>query len=522
MKSTPPIAEAAEFRELFSVDADAHLEKLSAHILPSPALLPVELVRSALKRKATRVDIHIRNERIVIHDNGTPIGMAEWQALACLADSRSDPTNRENAMASILDLAHPGIGLLAVFLPATRRIQIENGKTSMRIENGRCDPLPAGAGAHGVLVTIMRRRGPLVQERALLGKLCSDVQAEITINGRPLNKKPLLADHLVSIKIGANDRSGPSRLSIPVLGDVCRIWLLDQGIPWQVTAMAAVQGSIFAAAIETSRQLTAPVLETLSAEAKRLYRWLAENYARFPEPFQRRIEDLFFRQARAEGDLGLLSLCAPFRVWGSTRRLTLNDIRRQSEHNELVACDHGGLTAFSASPEADALRLTPQQKDFLINQLHLPIRFLNVQQLPNVRPQRFLKGFRFLWHGLQKHVRPTRFRIKESDNLSREEIRFCRELEMEWRRQSPQAGPEKHLSVAMIEGRGLAPARWLKKAENDTLWVRRRHPVTLRAIQHIGQYPCNGELAFAALKPGRFLTEDGQWLRMDDMDIMER
>ena len=522
MKLTPPMAGAAEFKELFSVDADAHLKKLSAHILPSPALLPVELVRSALKRKATRVDIHIRNERIVISDNGAPIGMAEWQALACLADSRCDATNREKAMASILDLAHPGIGLLAVFLPGTRRIQIENGKTCMRIENGRSELRAAGACAHGVLVTIVRRRGPLVQERALLGKLCADVQAEITINGRQLNKKPLLADHLVSMKIGANDHSGPSRLAIPVQGDVCRVWLLNQGIPWQVTAMAAVRGTVFTAALETPRQLTAPVLETLSAEAKRLYRWLAENYARFPEPLQRRIEELFFRQARAEGDLGLLSLCAPFRVCGSTRRMTLNDIRRQSEHNELVARDHGSLTSFSGSLEADVLLLTPQQKDFLINQLHLPIRFLNVQQRPHIRPQRFLGVFRSLWHGLQKHVRPIGFRITESDNLSREEIRLCRELEMEWCRQSPQAGPDKHLSVAMVEGRGMDPARWLKKAKNDMLLLRRRHPVTLRAMRHIGQYPHNVELAFAALKPGRFLTEGGQWLRMDDMDIMER
>ena len=522
MKSTPPISGAAEFKELFSVDADAHLDKLSAHILPSPALLPVELVRSALKRKATRVDIHIRNERIVISDNGAPIGIAEWQALACLADSRCDATKRENAMADILDLAQPGIGLLAVFLPGSRRIQIENGKTSMRIEKGRSELHAAGAGAHGVRVTIARRRGPLVQERALLGKLCADVQAEITINGRQLNKKPLLADHLVSMRIGANDHSGPTRLAIPVQGDVCRIWLLDQGIPWQVTAMAAVRGSVFAAAIETSHQLTAPVLETLCAEAKRLYRWLAENYARFPEPLQRRIEDLFFSQARAEGDLSLLSLCAPFRVWGSTRRLTLNDIRRQSEHNGLVARDHGGLAVFPGSLEADVLRLTPQQKDFLVNQLHLPIRFLNVQQRPNIRKQRFFGLFRSLWHGLQNHVRPTAFRITESDKLSREEIRLCRELEMEWCRQSPHACPEKSLSVAMIEGRGMAPARWLKKAKNDMLLLRRRHPVTLRALQHIGQHPHNVELAFAALKPGRFLTEGGQWLKMDDMNIMER
>lgn len=498
-------------RELLSVDADAHLAKLTANMFPSPALLPVELVRSALARKAVAIAIEVRQQRIMISDNGAAIGAEEWQALACLADSRQAIAARERAMSYIQDLAHPGIGLLAVFLPGSRRIEIENGAMAggsvMRIEKGRSELRGGGAWPRGTRITITRQRGPAAQERALLRELCAAAEAKITINGQPLQKKSLLAASLVSLKITGAEYSGPSSLAVPLQGDVCRIWLLHQGIPWQVTTVAPVQGLVFAAALENAGQLTSPLLQSLAAEVERLYRWLAENYIKFPQLEQQRIEDLFFRRARLGADPSLLSLCAPFRVWASQRRLTLDDVRRRTE-KELFAMDLDSMSAFHGKLEMEVLLLTRQQKDFLLNHLQLPIRMLDAQQQVKISPQR-MRAVGGALHRIARQLgRPFRFRITNSSHLSQGESRLCRELEIEWRRRFPQAEPGKNQTVAMIEGRGLAPSYWLKNERQNLLLVRRRHPLARRAVHSIAHDPQNSELAFAALLPGRSLTED--------------
>jgi hypothetical protein len=503
--------------ELLSIDADAHLQKLTAHIFPSPALLPVELVRSALKRKATAIAIQVRPERIVISDNGSGIDSTEWQTLACLGDSGQSAAAREKAIALIQGLAHPGIGLLAVFLPGVRSLQIEtvglSGAMTLAMAAGRIKLKNSSAWPRGTRISITRRRGPAAEEKVLLARLCAAINAEITINGRQLKKKPLLTNNLASIDIAIAENSGPSLLAIPVQGDVCRVWLLDQGIPWQATSMAPVQGLVFATALETSDNLAPPALATLAANANRLYHWLAENYNEFPGPLQARIEDLFFRLARAGGDQGLLSLCAPFLTWPSWQRISLAAVRRKAMNGVLYAMDRDNQPGHSSNPDSDMLLLTQLQKDFLINHLRLPIIILGRQQKIRIRPRKIFLFCRDRLLRLRRLVNPARARISDCNSLSPEEKILCLELEMHWRQIITRTAPAKEtmpLSVVMVEGRGLVPAFWLKNAKGDMLRIRRRHPLTLRSLQSLRQDRDNSELACAALMPGYFLTDDRQ------------
>jgi hypothetical protein len=487
----------------------------------------VELVRSALKRKATAIAIQVRRDSLMISDNGAGISSVEWQALACLGDSRHNAAAREKAMACILDLSGPGIGLLAVFSPGARSIQIENagasGKSIMRIENGQSKLQNTCSWPQGTRIKISRRRGPAARERVLLAELCAAVQIEILINGRHLKKKPLLTNRLVSMNITLEKISSQSLLAIPAQGNVCRIWLLDQGIPWQVTAMAPIQGMVFAAALETAGRLTPPMFETLAAAANRLYQWLAENYSQFPEHNQSRIEDLFFVQARSGGDSGLLSICAPFRLWHSPRRLTLAEVRRKAENGILYVMDHDSQPGHFSGPEEDVLLLTTRQKDFLSNHLHIPMVVLNTRI--KKRPQKILTFCRQKFLRLHRLVTPSKAEISDKSRLSREENDLCRELEMHWRLKLADAAADAAsfpLSVVMVEGRGLVPAYWLKNKRGDILRIRRRHPLTLRALRTISQDRDNSELAFAALLPGHFLTDSDQWLKINKVSIKER
>ena len=520
---------------LLTVDADAHLQKLTAHMFPSPVLLPVELVRSALKRKATAIAVQVGRDRLVISDNGAGIGSAEWQALACLGDTRQTAAAREKAMACIQGLAHPGIGLLAVFCPGARSIKIENtgtaGKNTLRIANGQIELQNICSWPQGTRIMISRRRGPAAKEKVLLAELCAAVQTEIVINGRQLERKPLLINTMASMNITLEKNSKQSLLAIPAQGDVCRIWLLDQGIPWQVTTMAPVLGLVFAAALEINNQLALPMIDILAAAANRLYQWLAENYNQFPEQYQSRIEDLLFKQARSGGNPGLLSICAPFRLWHSQRRLNLAQVRRIGENGILYVMDHDSQPSHFSGPERDVLPcedrpissariggrsvllLTPRQKDFLINHLRLPMVILNAHLKTKIRPQKILTFCRRKFVSLHRLVTPSKAQISDRSQLSREENGLCRELEIHWRRKLADAAPDAAsfpLSVVMVEGHGLVPAYWLKNERGDILRIRRRHPLTLRALRNISQDRDNSELAFAALMPGHFLTVANQ------------
>ncbi|MBN2399495.1 MAG: hypothetical protein JXI33_04055 [Candidatus Aminicenantes bacterium] len=520
MKATSAISDTANGHglaiDLLSVDADAHLEKLTAHVFPSPALLPVELVRSALKRKAGAVSIHVRSERIIISDDGQGIDREQWQAVACLGDSGQSAAARENAMALIQGMAAPGIGLLAVFMPGVRSLQIENAGPSdastLHMTAGRITLENGSSWSPGTRITIRRRRGPAAEEKILLAQLCAAVPAEISINGRSLKKKPLLTQQLVSMNITLAEYSRRALLAIPVQGDVCRLWLLDQGIPWQVNTMAPVQGLVFAAALETTQLLTPAALESLADDANRLYQWLALNFEKFPEPYQSRIESLFFKQARSVGDPGWLSLCASFQTWPSGRRISLAEVRRMAAGGVVHAMDDDGQPRPTSAKidERSLLLLTMAQKDFLIRHLHLPIIMLNPQPKNQLRSHgvfTFLQNTFLNWQG---SFRPIREKIPDRGRLGPQEISFCRELEMHWLRKLAGMEPDQTASppsVLMVEGRGLLPVRLLKTKNGPMVIIRRNHPLVRRSLLLFRQDRENSELAFAALMPGHFFDK---------------
>ena len=493
--------------ELLSIDADAHLHKLTAHMFPSPALLPVELVRSALKREAAVITIQVTSERIEINDDGAGIGSEQWRALVGLGDGSQDAVAREKAMASLQDFGRPGIGLLAVFCPGVRGVQIENtgaaGKNTLRIAAGQIELRDDNSWPRGTRITIARRRGPAEEERALLAELCAAVHGEIVVNGRSVKKKSLLRDSLVSSGSDGGKNPDRSQLAVAARGDVCRIWLLDQGIPWQVMAMAPVQGMIFSAALETNVAPAPPAIEALAADARRLYRWLAENYEQFPEPCQSRIEDLLFRQARAGGDYSLLSLCAPFRLLASPRKLSLAEVRRAAASGALAFTDFDSRPGRFSVPGKDVLLLSARQKDFLINHLRLPLVPANANAAARVKPRKKLKPFRRALSGFRKFFAPAETGIINASRLSAEENNLCLELEKLWRQKlaAGAAAAAIPLSVGMVEGRRLAPAFRLKNRYGEILLIKRRHPLTLRALQKIILDRDNLELVFTALMP---------------------
>jgi hypothetical protein len=497
------------FADLLSVDADAHLQKLAACMFPTPAQLPVELVRAALKRGAAAIDLQVRNRCLIISDNGSGIGDSQWLSLACALDSSRGAADRENAIASLQSEASPGIGLLAVSIPGSLAIKIENagsaGKRTMHIEAGHVRQLDSCPWALGTRITISRSQGRAEAEKKLLHELCAAVPQDIVINGRKLEKKSLLRRSLAQQVIDTGQRGIFATVAIPARGDVCRIWLLDQGIPWQAFTSASYHGMVFAAALESASPPSAKFFSLLAEAAGRLYQWLAAHYLSYPEKYQARIEELLFKKARLGGDLHLLSAFTPFRLWRSKLRLNLEQVRRKAENEILYALPHDSDPGHVLGRHAQALLLTPLQKDFLLNHLHLPL----VTPAAAMETDGKLEGM--FSSCSRKIIRLTaalphpRVKILSAEQLDGEEIFLCRELENHWQRQQLRQAPGRPpLTVAMIGGRGLAPAFWLHAGRGGVLHIRRRHPLIRQALHCIRRDPDNIELVFAALVPDIF------------------
>lgn len=496
---------------LFSVDADAHLQKLASCMFPTPAQLPVELVRSALKRGAVSVAVEIRRSRLVVVDDGAAIAADQWQELAIALDGHGSPAAREKAIAALQSAASPGIGLLAVLVPGVEAIRIDSagmtGRVTLNFSAGAVRLEEAATASRGTRIVIRRRAGQAAAEKKLLAELCAAVAGEIKLNGRPIMRKPVLRRALVQQGLDIGPGKGAALVAIPARGDICRIWLLDQHIPWQLFTSASCHGLVFDAALESSAPATGDEFAHLAAAAGRLYQWLAEHFSSFPPPYQERIEELIYKKVRAAGDLRLLSAFAPFRLWRSQQRLNLEDVRRRAEKGNLYALPLDGDPGRSLASHQEALLLTPRQRDFLLNHVGLPLVTPADAGVGPGRLARLVAAWSILAARAASLLPRRRFRPLDPGSLDAAESGLCRELE-HYAREQHHRPPLALLAVTMIAGRGALPAAWRRGPGAGVLYLRRRHPLVRAAAQRVAADRLNAELAFAALAPEIFLTVD--------------
>lgn len=485
--------------DLFSVDADAHLQKLAANMFPTPAQLPTELVREALRRGAGRVTVEARRRRLAVADDGGEIDPASWSDLACALDAGRPPSARERAIAALQQAAAPGIGLLAVFLPGATEIRVDSpgrqNRPPLRARNGRLLAGAPAAAGQGTRLVLTRRSGPVELEKKLLAELCSAAQAEIVINGRPIASKPRLRRTLVMSRTGL--AAGQAEIAVPAAGDVCRIWLLDQGIPWQLYTSSTCRGLVFDAAVESRFPVGPGELAELAAAAASLYQWLAGRHASFPPRFQDRIEELIFRRIKATGDEQAFAAFAPFRLCGSSRPIGLGEVRSRAVGGRLLSLPAAGPAGHLPLGQ-QALCLTARQRDFLVNQAGVAL----AAPPPPPRPRPFGERLAEALAGLADRAAAffSRRRPLAEPGLNAAEALLCRELA----RLAP-AG----VQVAMTEGRWPGPAAWLPAAAGGRLLLRRRHPLVRAALAGVAGDAAMAEVAFAALAPLPLLTAGG-------------
>ncbi len=471
---------------LLSIDADAHLQKLACHNYSSKALYSVELVRLALLRGADRVEVTVKSTRVVILDNGRGIDERQLELLCRSLDPRQSAPAREQA---ILDLKSPlGIGLLALFSPAPARIQVENvrqkqGKT-MLIERGNSRELPWCGITTGTRLTLFRNSvniNLVNQEKRVLEHYCRAAVGDVFLNGKPIQKKPLLTQSLVSVKLKSTGNAPwrTAALGIPTQGDMCQVWLLDQGIPWFHKILPAWHGFIFEAALESDREFSESLLNQFSATLPRLYRWLADRYPTYPPSLQERVEELLFKHNRLTGDVSLVNRFSPFKVCGSAASLSLSQVTSKASSGNLFAIPVGKNPRSHPPRPGTTFILTRSQLDFLINQHRLPLTVLSPHKGKSSLLGRLYSPAK-KWRDFFSRFRFRAPAILEENSLTQAERAFINGLFIylsSTRGHYPLPG--QGIEPKMVSARGFYPSLFTP----PLLLIRREHPLIKKAVR---------------------------------------
>lgn len=486
--------------DLLSIDVDAHLQKLAANTFGSRFHYPVELVRSALKRGAQQVEITINLKDIEIRDDGRGI---EKEQLALLRDLLAPGQPAAVREQSIEKMKTPqGIGLLAIFSPSPTRIRIENvtkeARESMLIEKGRLKETGSYTIKSGTRITIDRTSSNRNREEVILKDYCRAVTQDILLNGKAIEKKSIfIPPVMVSMRLKNSPGIGGGVVGIPEKGDLCKIWLLDQGIPWYHLTIRPWKGFIFSAAVEFKEEVTRSFLNQLVEPVTRLYYWLARRYPTYPESYQARVEELLFKHNRISSHTGPVNCFSPFKVFNSPDRLGLSQVIKKTAAGNLYAVPAKENPKKYNAKTGKTLLLSSKQIDFLVNHHRIPLTFLT--------PVKYHKNPLRIFHKLTEKVKNIishliaagRKRINRGE-LGGLEDYFLKALVLHLNTGSNKPHvllPDQELEAVMINARGLSPA----VLKPPLLLINRKHPLVKKAILAYRLDPRSIELAARAL-----------------------
>jgi hypothetical protein len=498
---------------LFSIDVEAHLKKAASHTFGSPSHYPVELVRAALRRGAKRVDVNIRFDRIQVTDDGAGMDRAAIDTLRALLDSSQPTAVKEAAVESVQS---PGdYGLLALFAAAPSKIRVENvsvlGKTHFLFQDGKLSKLYACDLIAGTRITLsIRMYRDISREKQVLSAYCRSVSREIRLNNRLISKQPLLSHQLTMVNLTASKVIPEGAIGIPSTGDLCRIRLLDLGIPYRHVTLPPYKGFIFEAVIEyidttSNGEISRILLNHLTDYALQLYQWLTRHYAEAAPDIRNRIEELVFTHSRltdeSEG-AALLNHFSLFRMFRSSQTLSFPQIVRHFGNSLVYAVPrHKERQRYNITGKT-VLSLTREHADFLINHKKLPVTFLP----PVLQRERYFAKFLYsLKRQFKAFIRsilptPSEGKYLPVEQLSSPEQTFIKTMnEYLSTTAKVQTSRTQSVRAVVISSGGLFPSIPPKKGKNNEgtrqhLLIRRHHPLVRKAVRAVETDPANMEL----------------------------
>lgn len=475
---------------LFSIDVDAHLKKAAAYTFGSPSHFPVEMARAGLRRGARRIDAYIHNRYVRVIDDGAGLNPFWLNILGHLLDPAASPAMKESAVERIQEA--DGYGILALFAASPHKIILETAaepeKFTLHYDQGKFSAGKQSGVIRGTDITVFTcsRRHP-ERERKIFDLYCQGANRTIYLNERLISGKSLLSGQLATLNhspahVGVSLFKNGC-IGIPAEGEICRVRLLDCGIPFKYMTMPPQHGFIFDAAIEYSGELTAAAVKELTGFARKLYEWLCLRFEQFPPSVRERIQELVFTHSRLTLEDDFLHMFSPFKIHGRQSYLSLSKVL-EAAHEGIRAIPISGGRRRRLGGSHMILALTREQADFLVNRRNIPVTFLtsaNGRRLScrelylhlHGRMRHLLK--QFLATGLHRAVIP-------SELLNKEELFFLEQVKT----LTPRYG-HGIMEIRMVKGEG--PFMAVFSRDKKKLLIRRGNRMTRKAIRLVQQDP---------------------------------
>ncbi len=504
--------------ELFSIDVDAHLKKAATHTFGSPSHYPVELVRAALRRGARHIDIRITKQYVEVQDDGEGLNEKDLHMLIAVMEPNQPAEKKEEAVEALQN--RKNFGLLALFAPSPEKITVETispdcspqkkqfvfQKGTLRQQNA-CN-LPAGT-----RITLhAHKHRDMAREKQVITTYCKWSDKEIRLDKRLVSggNTVALTKQLATMRLKNSAYSPKGILGIPRTGDLCRIRLLDCGIPYRYVTAPIHKGFVFEAAIEFVGDIKRHLLNTLAEQAAPLYTWLCNQHAASGEPVRERIEALIFTHYRLTWSPRFLKRFSPFPLFGSNERLSLEQIKKEATDSSVYAVPRGKEKLRYPTGGRCVLLLSREQADFLINLHGIPITFLS----PLYRRENPLKK---LFHRLKRFLKTLPSHLAPSPSLKNalppSRLSGAEGLFMETLNNYIQKAPQpfekgsKIAKAVMAPGRRGFPSAIATESKknhtshnNKVLIVKRYHRWILEAIRAVEENPDNIEMVIPMLK----------------------
>jgi len=346
-RAADPRAREIAIGELLSIDVHAELRKLAEAQLEGPWLIPVELVREALARGASRVDVDLGSDRAMIQDDGGSVSLEFLRSIAQVLDCSSSPQARHEAL-STLDARGARVWLALAATPMKRlRIVADDGvrATTLTVETGHTPelrygpPRPGSVARNVVILEGVELQTQRARERLVTA--CAFAPADVRLDERPIPRERVVPhrhpEFAVEAPLGA---TFPGTLFVRREGEGMRVRVLFHGVvattvtlPRAPAVDVALEISSLVSPRATVTDMVARIESMQSLLAMRAVALLIElARGRRGEVAAARLLSIFLAASRHASipELDELELVDAVEPDGTGRRISLADLRRMS------------------------------------------------------------------------------------------------------------------------------------------------------------------------------------------------
>lgn len=389
----------------FTIDAPAHLRKLAESTYSEKEYYLVELIRMAVKRKATEINLTLNKRFVRIEDNGEGLTEEMIKQLISIYSTFDSYETKEQHIEKISDGVH--LGMLALFSPSPQSIIIENSfqlsdkvnrkAVKIMLSGNVVKKLNSGYLKKGTDIQIFRKCDNFENEEKTvlkyLTKIDKTVPYTVVLNGKKIEPEGSLSHCIMTEKYETEDNK-KADLGIPVKGEICRFTLTHFGIPWSLEMYYPIKGCVFDVVVESKESLSHLEFSNLFKKVLSFYGWLSDYYEKLPLSHKIRVRELIQLYEINNMDSDVFSDAKLYQT-ATNGLLSLNELRLLSRKGPVCALNQYNKEQESFYPSEQTLIVSDKDLDFLSNKMKMELNILDASYKPI---KGFEKLFNLLWN----------------------------------------------------------------------------------------------------------------------------